>query len=485
MNDELSAPPRHEQDAPAGAAMHTLAIEDSSEERSLGPFWLYASLVLVGVALVLHEPYLVCIGLTLVLVLLAAGLWGRYGFTRLSYRRTVEPAAAFHGDEIELVLRVANRKVLPLPWLSIEEELPAAVRAIGAATVSSHLSQRVLLAVGVDLAPYQAVTRRYRLRCTARGYHQIGPSALRTGDLFGLVRRRVTLDARDHLVVYPRIVELEALGLSASHPLGQAPAARRLYEDPTLLCGSRDYAPGDSLRRMHWKATARLGSLQVKVFDPSATLDVMIALDVATSEAVRWSYDAALLELGICAAASLAYSYLEERRAVGLLTNGVVAGYSGGTLAGGSRLLPGRTPGQLQAILDTLARLSPWSRGALTDLLAADLGALPSGATLAVITAQLTSNLAEALLAYRGAGYAIAVLLLGDAPEGGALAPTLPGVSIHYLGGARRWHELQALAVSPLWGSSPVPSVAPDGRGSTASGGKGADAGDARRGAHP
>jgi uncharacterized protein (DUF58 family) len=96
-----------------------------------------------------------------------------------------------------------------------------------------------------------------------------------------------------------------------------------------LLAGTRDYAAGDSPRHMHWKASARLGRLQVKTFDPSAVLDVLIALDVATVAQGSWAYDDDLLEFGICAAASLSYAFLEARRPVGLLTNGFLAGLTG------------------------------------------------------------------------------------------------------------------------------------------------------------
>ncbi len=266
--------------------------------------------------------------------------------------------------------------------------------------------------------------------------------------MFGLVTRRVSLAASafpgGHLVVYPRIVDLEEFGLVAHDPLGDSRSVQRLHEDPTLLAGARDYVAGDSPRRMHWKATARLSRLQVKTFDPSATLDVLIALDVATVAQGSWAQDEDLLELGICTAASLSYALLEARRPVGLLTNGFLAG-----LTDEVRIAPGCSLQQLPMVLDALARLGPWSRQSLASLLIAQLGAVPPGATVAVITALLTPDLAEALLAYRAARYTVNLLLIGDAASH-RLEPTLPGVAVHYLGGASRWHELRMMPVSPV-----------------------------------
>jgi uncharacterized protein (DUF58 family) len=415
-----------------------LLVEEMSVERALSPGWAYASVALLALALLLRQPYLILVGLSLTLLLLIVALWRRHGLTNLTYQRTIEPAAAFHGEEVSLLVRIANGKPLPLPWLTLEEELPVALPVVGTPTNLSHVFRRVLLTGSLELAPYHAVTRRYRLRCAARGYHQIGPTSLRTGDPFGLLIHRVTLRPRDYLIVYPRIVELEALGLAATSPLGEFRTTYLIHEDPARLSGIRDYVAGDSPRRMHWKATARLGSLQVKTFEPSATLDVMIALDVQTAASGSWAYDDDLLELGICTAASLAYAFLEERRPVGLLSNGFPVGQ-----AEEVRILPGRSPQQLTALLDALARLGPWSRGTLADFLYAGLATLPVGATLAVVTAILSPALAEALLAYRGAGYAVSLLLLGEAPTRG-LPPTLPGIPIAYLGGAARWQELCA-----------------------------------------
>jgi len=414
-----------------------LDAEEQSEERALSPGWTYGTAAVVALASVLRQPYLVLLALCLLLALLCAELWRRFALTGLSYTRTLQPRVAAWGDEVELASRVVNRKALPLPWLSLEEDLPAALPVLNGLIVHSHVSGRHVLSAALDLAPYQAITRRYRLRCAARGYHQIGPTTLRTGDPFGLVVQRLLLSQRDYLLVYPRIVPLDLLGLPATNPLGEARSRQRLHDDPALLAGTRAYVYGDSPRRMHWKATARMGTLQVKTFDHSATLDVLIALDVSTIEPGTWACNVALLELAICSAASLAVALLEAGRPVGLVTNGFPAG-----LSEEARLPTGRSHRQAPALLEMFARLGPWAWRPLSDTLAADLGAIPPGATVAVVTALLTPDLAEVLAAYRAAGYAVGLFLLGD-----QASIDLPGIPVQYLGGEERWHELERMAL--------------------------------------
>src|SRR5205814_211439 len=99
----------------------------------------------------------------------------------------------------------------------------------------------------------------YKLKPLMRGYYQIGPLVMESGDLFGLHRRyRVDADP-SFLLVYPRIVPLEGYDLASRRPIGEVRLSLRLYEDPTRISGVREYQSGDPLNRVHWRATARTG----------------------------------------------------------------------------------------------------------------------------------------------------------------------------------------------------------------------------------
>src|SRR5262249_12959961 len=123
------------------------------------------------------------------------------------------------------------------------------------------------------------LTLNYELECLQRGYHQIGPAVLETGDLFGLHRRfRVAADPA-FLLVLPRIITLSGYDLASRRPIGEVRLSLRLYEDPTRIAGVRAYEPGDPLSRVHWKATARTGSLHTKVIESSTLAGATIVLD--------------------------------------------------------------------------------------------------------------------------------------------------------------------------------------------------------------
>ena len=84
-----------------------------------------------------------------------------------------------------------------------------------------------------------------------------------------------------------------------------------MFQDPTRPVGVRDYQHGDSLRHVHWKASARLQSLQVKIFEPTTTFKVALFLSV-DSFTFNGSFSEDEFELGISVAASLAHHVIER-----------------------------------------------------------------------------------------------------------------------------------------------------------------------------
>src|SRR5207248_6119369 len=123
------------------------------------------------------------------------------------------------------------------------------------------------------------------------------------GDLFGLTVRTVALDRPSYLLVYPRLVGIESLGLPAAYPLGERRALRSLHRNPLDIAGVRPYLPGDTLRQVHWRATARAGSVQVKVHEPSTSLRALIMLNADTTPEARAGNRPDLLEAAIAATA--------------------------------------------------------------------------------------------------------------------------------------------------------------------------------------
>ena len=218
-------------------------------------------------------------------------------------------SSAFLGDRLEVSLELRNNGLLPLAWATIEERLPHALRSVGSARWT------------FSLGPQERRVVRYQLHCARRGYYAIGPLVASGGTPWESERRARTLAPVAHLTVYPHIVPLDQLGLPSRLPLGTRRSANLLLPDPSRLVGVRAYTPGDRLRDVHWRATARLGELQVKKYEPSQPLQVALFLDLAT-DAYDFRTRERASELAIVVVASLASHVVNLRQAVGLITNG-------------------------------------------------------------------------------------------------------------------------------------------------------------------
>jgi uncharacterized protein (DUF58 family) len=261
---------------------------------------------------------------------------------------------------------------------------------------------------------YHRVKRRFPMRCSQRGVFIFGPTRIRSGDLFGFFHREMKIDKPDYLLVYPRLVPLEKLGIASRQLFGDIRLKRHLFQDPVLTAGVRDYVSGDSLKRIHWKSTARLGKLQTKVYEPTTTVDISLFLDVRTLKAPLWGSVYQLQELGIIAAASISQDALKAGFRVGLHVNQITR-FSEGML----KVPHSGHPDQLQHILEALAQLHQVETLSMARFIRQEASSLPWGSTLLVIAAQPAEDLLATLLDLKRVGRSVALVKVGGTPREG------------------------------------------------------------------
>jgi uncharacterized protein (DUF58 family) len=405
-----------------------------------GPATFALLSLLLVVSMLGHYAPLFLLALTL---LLAAGLsriWERYCLSGLEFRRHLSHRRAAFGDVVEIELEIVNRKLLPLAWLEIEDEIPRGLQPLRGRVIHSHKPGRALLASLVALRPYERVRRRYQFPCRSRGEHQFGPVRLQTGDLFGLVRREVVLDQRDTLVVCPRVVPLGRAGLPAHRPLGDLRTTNWLFEDPSRLAGTRDYRPEDGHRRIHWAASAHAQRLQTKVFEPTISHKLLICLNLTTTADPIWvpTYEPSLLELAIMTAASLATWGQLRGYEVGLTTNGMHLFSSVPVRVETSAAID-----QSTRLQDALGRLQPIAMQPFDEILTKESHRLPYGTSVVVVSAVVPTPLMLALMALRRHGYPVILVLAG--PSSPELA--LDGLAVRRVGPPEAWRELAELTL--------------------------------------
>lgn len=374
--------------------------------------WIQLAIILIPLALVFDVPALLVTSAFLLTVVPVAWWWNRGSLKRVSYERSLSERRAFPGETIDLTLRIANEKLLPLGWLSVEDQWSLALPAEDGVLFATPAGQTGLFRSAFSVRWYERISRRHRLRCTKRGFYPFGPVRLVSGDVWGLFRQSKILSSLDWLIVYPQVLPLEALGFPQKEPLGETKATWRIFEDPSRAVGIRDYRPDDGFRHIHWKASARRQELQTKVYEPTTSHHLVLFLNVATFARHWEGTKPLLLEQTIAVSASIASFGVAERYLVGLLANGSIP-HSDQPI----KVLPSRRPDQLSRLLEAMAAVTSFTTSTIASLLLAESARLPWGATLVVVTSVVTQDLLSALVRLHDVGRRLVLVSLEDEPS--------------------------------------------------------------------
>lgn len=389
-------------------------------------YWIYLALFLIPVALILNVRALLVISALLLTIIPIAWLWNRLSLSRLTYQRAFGERRAFPGETVDVTLRVANQKLLPLGWLLVEDQWPPALPPEEGRLYLSPGGQVGYCLNAFSIRWFERINRRYRVRCTRRGFYPFGPVRLVSGDIFGLFRRQARDDHLDWLIVYPRVLPLETLGFPPKEPFGEVKASWRLFEDPSRAVGIRDYRPDDAFRHVHWKASARRQELQVKVYEPTTSHNLIVFCNVATMPKHWQGIRPLLLEKTISVAASIAAYAFTQRYEVGVIANGCIP-HSDQSI----KVLPSRRPDQLARVMEALAAVTSFATSSIQALLLAESPRLPWGSTMVVVTSVITDDLLDALLRLHEAGRRLVLVSLEEEPLARELPPAVERGAYH------------------------------------------------------
>lgn len=384
---------------------------DVAIEEQFSAAWFAIALMLTVAGLALRLDALLTIAAALLTIAGVSWLWNRLAFFGLDYRRRFSLRRAFVGETVEMELSVANRKLLPLTWLRVADIFPTDLPLTGGTIVRRHDTNLGEMSSFWTLKWRQRAKRTFSIQAVQRGLYRFGPSRLETGDLFGLFHSVHKLDDEQTLIVYPQVLPLTRFGLPAKEAFGNLHSPRLTFPDPLRTIGVRDYHPEDDFRLLHWKASARRQELQTRVLEPATSHNLLVALNVATLAQHWQGILPDVLEQTISIAASVCYYGLEQRWPTGLIANGALP-RSDQPL----RLLPGRSPGQITAILEMLAVITPFVTAPIEDMIAAESARLPWGSTLVVISALVSPALAATLFDLKRRGRRLVLISLDPAP---------------------------------------------------------------------
>jgi uncharacterized protein (DUF58 family) len=287
-----------------------------------------------------------------------------------------------------------------------------------------QLPRRLALVDGVNpaqlrLADGERRELRYRVRCARWGAFGVGRIYLRTHDWFGVFRRELVLDRRVPLKVYPSEEHVRELLRPVETQVFAGNHVARQKGEGIEFADLRPFVPGDRVRHVNWRASARRGELWINEHHAERNADVVILLD---SFAEARKDERSTLDPALRAAGTLAARYLRQKDRVGFVTFGGVLNW----------LLPTTGTVQLYRIVDAMLDTQIVLSYAWRDIRTVPRGTLPPQALVLTLTPLLDDRSEAALLDLRGRGFDLVVieispLSLLPEPEGevGALAERL------------------------------------------------------------
>jgi uncharacterized protein (DUF58 family) len=356
--------------------------------------------------------------LGILLIVSFAWAWSNINWVHLS--RVTRTRKTQVGRPLEERFTVRNTSIIPKLWIEVRDF----------STLPSHFASKVVNSLGSR----SGYTWRSSTICRQRGRYRLGPLQMFSSDPFGLFPMNRELTPTTNVVVYPMTVDIHQFALPVGVLPGGDALRRRTHYVTTNASGVRDYAPGDSFSRIHWRSTARRDRLIVKEFELDPLADIWIAVDMAIfshvtarreQEIVTQSQDDpanwilwkdeeytlpdATEEYTVTVAASLTQYFLRLDRAVGLVAYG----------QSHEIIQPDRGERQMNRILETLAVIRAEGQVGIEDVLDAESQIFPRGTTVIVVTASTSDAYATRARQLSRRGLRVVSILIDQKSFGG------------------------------------------------------------------
>ncbi len=288
------------------------------------------------------------------------------GFYRLEVDRGISKKRLQAGNTQAITIRMRRKFPFPLLWYAAYESWPGNVSPISGQVVFPWFKKEVELTFEVPQMK--------------RGIYELTEIHVLCGDLFGLIKRRTTVQRQDAFLVYPRHDLLQKWKVKDGQMNGHASIARRRSDESTAVVGIREYAHGDRLSQIHWKATAKSQGLKTKEFEYQVSNHLVVFLDTNRAAYLNNAH----FDRAVRMAASLLYLAHQRQLRYGLFLEGA---------EGKAKVLEGVQDFDFYRFLEHLASLQADGDSTISDLLKQTLPQLPRGAHIAIVTAKVDRSL--------------------------------------------------------------------------------------------
>lgn len=343
------------------------------------PLYSAAFLLLGAAALLAGGRFIYLFLYLMIFIFLIPWLWLRSSLKKL--RGTIETAGPYieAGHHLAVTYRIENARGGYFPYLELTNIIGPAIEAPGREEV-------------VFLEPGAKAFFTRLVFCPRRGRYDLSSLQVKTGDPFGLFWLARPLAQGKEIKVYPRIRPLPGLTLAARRHFGGLEAREKYLENYNLPADLRMWQPGDSIKKIHWKQSARQGRLVAKNFEHNGEAALSIFLDLS-EESYRYDHHRELEDLAVEVAASLVFHCLNDDIPAEIFSEPLSPVRVGG-----------RRFSDFWVVVDKLLTLRPLGRSAFPIFVSSRSHYLPPSGTICLITPGLDLEAGSVFLRlhYRG-----------------------------------------------------------------------------------
>lgn len=350
------------------------------------------ALLVIGIAILMvgfatRSWELISLLLPITLYLTVASLLRPPPDIRVEGRRELEGDRVMEGDLMEVNLTLTNGGS-KFRHLEVDDTLPRGTTLVKGS--NRH---------PVGLPPGGSESFSYTIRFDRRGKTFMGPVEIKWRDPLFLFGERKFLDIKGTVTVMPYVHEIKRSALTPERlkmPVGSARS--RLRGLGSEFHSISEYEPGDELKRVNWKASARAGELLINEHESERSGDVTIILDASGEDPTMAGRRA--MDLGMEAAVSVSSAVLKSRHRVGLL---IVGEYI-------DTVMPAYGRRQFYRIVDHLLSMTPGEERSIWNTVLALEGRFPFESTLVIISPLTGRGMVESVKMLSGRGHGIAIV---------------------------------------------------------------------------
>ena len=335
------------------------------------------------------------IALLVILVRVLGFVYSKVAPLCIEVKRTEELLHANRHQRFRISLLLRNKSIIPLHYVSVMDTV-------------GDLYSGDLKTFLTGLRAGETKTLVYEAEGHDRGEFYVGPVYLKGSDPLGFYRWEKVVPSMLRVIVYPSVFPI-VLHQRRGLPSGNISVSSKLYEDVTRYRSIREYIPGDPLKRINWKVSARLGKLFSMEYSPSIYFPVLILLNLSERD-LPLAQREHLSNRAIEVAASLVFFFVGLKQEIGIITTGKLPG------ADEHPVVPIKSGhGHAINILEILARIQPSDDDVNFGQYMFRAGiSIQSGTKLMVVTPPPKDDEKEALLSTKRRGYDMQVFVVSS-----------------------------------------------------------------------